>query len=184
MVMLASGTERGIFWSLVRWDSVVRRAEGRSSSWGWNAPPRARGGRLGSVPAVVGGAQTPSMPHSSWLWLVQDHWREKVAQCSCLAEKGDGGKRASPAQLSAQAPFEFRADVGDRHPSHNQKLTTQHLARPVVVGQLAIDAAILAFLIPAKPSVRNGVRADELEAAQDRVLFRDLEHLAQNLNFN
>src|SRR5947209_15967955 len=174
MVMLTSGTEPGIFGS----SSVGLgcQCSRRALPILGNRPPSTRSGwapRVGS--GLVGDAQVLSTPAGKKKLRSALAWPRKAIR---------RGVSASPAQLSSQAPLEFWADLGDRHPSHNQKLATQHLARLVVVGQLAIDAAILAFLIPAKPPVRNGVRADELEAAQDRVLFRDLEHLTQNLNFN
>jgi hypothetical protein len=45
------------------------------------------------------------------------------------------------------------------------------------IGKLSHDAAILAVLIPAETPVGDGLRADILEAAQDRILLRDLKSL-------
>ena len=57
-------------------------------------------------------------------------------------------------------------------------------ARLVVVGQLTFDAAVLALLVPAEPPVGDRLRADELEAAQNGVLLRHLDLLAQDLNLH
>src|SRR5580704_8323048 len=72
-------------------------------------------------------------------------------------------------QLRAQAPLQLLAQLRDLHSRHDDKFAAQHFARLIIVGQLARHAAILALLIPAKASVRNRLRADELEAAQQRV---------------
>jgi hypothetical protein len=53
----------------------------------------------------------------------------------------------------------------------------------IVVEELAVDAAILAFLIPAKSAVRNCFRTDELETAQNGVLLGNQERLPQDTDF-
>src|SRR5258706_3812875 len=67
-------------------------------------------------------------------------------------------------QLGAQAPLQLLAELGDFHSWHHDELAGQHLPRVIVVRQLAAHTAILAILIPAESPVRNGLRADELEA--------------------
>ena len=87
-------------------------------------------------------------------------------------------------QRLPQAPLQFRAQLGDDHTLADQELAGQQRAGFVVIGQLASDAAILAFLIPAEAAIRNCFRADELEAAQERVLLRHLDLLAEYFNFD
>src|SRR5579859_1823939 len=58
-------------------------------------------------------------------------------------------------QLRPQAPLQLLAQLRDFHPRHHDELAAQHFPRFVVVRQLARYAAILAILVPAKPSVRN-----------------------------
>jgi len=52
----------------------------------------------------------------------------------------------------------------------------------VIVGQFAFDTAILAILIPAEAAIGDGLRADELEAAQERILLGDIERLAEDFD--
>ncbi len=88
------------------------------------------------------------------------------------------------AQLGAEAPLQLGADLGDVHVRHDQELTAQHFTRLVVVGKLAHDAAILAFLIPAKPAIGHSLRANVLKAAKHGVLLRDLEFLPEDRDFD
>jgi hypothetical protein len=69
-------------------------------------------------------------------------------------------------QLRPQAPLQLLAQLADLHPRHHNELAAQHLARLVIIGQLAGDPAILTILIPAEPTVRDRFRADELKAPQ------------------
>jgi hypothetical protein len=50
--------------------------------------------------------------------------------------------------------------------------------RFIVVRELGDNAAILTLLIPAKPAVRNGLRAQILKATENGILFGNLERLA------
>src|SRR6476620_9784946 len=78
-------------------------------------------------------------------------------------------------QLSSQAPLELLAQFADFHSRHHDELTSQHFARVIVIRQLASYATVLAILVPAKPAIRNRLRADELKTAQKRVPFRHLK---------
>jgi len=82
-------------------------------------------------------------------------------------------------QLGAQAPLQFLADFGDFHSGHDDEFAAQHLARFVVIGELAGNPAILALLVPAEAPVGDRFGTDELKAAQQRVPFWDLEFLSQ-----
>src|ERR1700730_12525350 len=72
-------------------------------------------------------------------------------------------------QLRAQTPLQFLAQLRHFHARHYDELTAQHLARFIIIRQLAGNAAILAFLVPAESAVRDRFRADELETAQKRI---------------
>src|SRR5258707_8658745 len=85
-------------------------------------------------------------------------------------------------QLRSQTPLQLLAQFGHFHARHHDEFAAQHLARFVIVRQLAGYATILAFLVPAESSIRNRFRADELEAAQKRVALRHLKFLSQNNN--
>src|SRR5258706_5048854 len=85
-------------------------------------------------------------------------------------------------QLRSQAPLQLLAQFGYFHAGHHDEFAAQHLARFVVVGQLARYTTILAFLVPTEPSIRNRFRANELEAAQKTVALRHLKFLAQDGN--
>src|SRR6267378_7201375 len=87
-------------------------------------------------------------------------------------------------QLRPQTPLQLLAQLRHFHAGHHDKFAAQHLARLVVVRQLAGHPAVLAFLVPAKSSVWNRFRADELEAAQKRIALWNLKLLAQNGNFH
>src|SRR5579863_6473847 len=82
-------------------------------------------------------------------------------------------------QFGAQAPLQFLAQLGDFHSRHHDEFARQHLARIIVVRQLAAYPAILAILIPAEAPVRNRLRADELKAPQQRIPLRYLKLLPQ-----
>lgn len=87
-------------------------------------------------------------------------------------------------QLILEAILQFGADFRNFHAGAHQKLAAQEIVRAVFIGEFSDDAAILAILIPAETPVRDGFRADVLEAAKNRVLFRDLESFSQDFNFN
>ena len=87
-------------------------------------------------------------------------------------------------QFILQAILEFGAEFCNFHAGAHHELTAEQFARLVVVNQFAHHAAILAILIPAEPPIRDGFRADVLKAAENRVLFRDLEGLPEDLDFN
>jgi hypothetical protein len=84
------------------------------------------------------------------------------------------------AQLRPQAPHQLRRELGNVHSLGDDKLAAQDGPRLVVILQLAIDAAILALLIPAESPVWNRLRTDELEAAQERVPFGHEKRLPKN----
>jgi hypothetical protein len=86
----------------------------------------------------------------------------------------------STTELTFQAPVQFRAKFGYGHPRNHPKFTAQHRTGLVFAGDLAGNAAVLTFLIPAKTAVGDGVWTDELKAAQDRILFRYLEGFAED----
>jgi hypothetical protein len=90
---------------------------------------------------------------------------------------GDGGVGW---EFGAQTPLQFLAEVGNFHARHDDEFAGEHFARLIIVGKLTGDAAVLAILIPAESAVRNGLGADELETAKQRVALRDLEFLAQD----
>src|SRR6267143_3596240 len=69
-------------------------------------------------------------------------------------------------QLRPQTPLQLLAQLRHFHARHHDKFAAQHLARLVVVRQLAGHPAVLAFLVPAESSIRNRFRANELEAAK------------------
>src|SRR5262249_45706791 len=88
-----------------------------------------------------------------------------------------GRNRRVSWKLCAQAPLEFLAHLYNFHSRHHDELAAQHLARLVIIGQLAGYVAILAILIPAEVAIRYGLRTNELEAAQKRVALRHLKFL-------
>src|SRR5580704_13144005 len=88
------------------------------------------------------------------------------------------------AQLGSQTADQFRSELRNGHPFGNHIFATENRAGLIVVEQLAIDAAILAFLIPAKAAVRNRLGADELEAAQNGVLLGNEESFPQDADFH
>lgn len=54
----------------------------------------------------------------------------------------------------------------------------------VFIGKLAADAAILAFLVPAKAAVGDRFRADELKSAQQGIPFGNEKRLACDRDFD
>ena len=88
------------------------------------------------------------------------------------------------AQLILEAILQFRADFGNFHARADQELAAEQIMRPVLVREFSDHAAILAVLIPAETSVRDGLRADVLEAAKNGVLLGNLEGFAQDLDFD
>src|ERR1700741_4903413 len=93
----------------------------------------------------------------------------------------NGGARR---ELGTQTPLELLTHFGDFHAGHNDEFTRKHLARLVVVGELAGHAAILAVLIPAKAAARNGVRANEMAASEQRVALGYLKLLTHDGDFD
>jgi hypothetical protein len=87
-------------------------------------------------------------------------------------------------QFVVQAVFQFGADLGDFHARADEEFAAQEIVRALLVGELSNDAAILAILVPAESSVRDRFRADVLKAAQNRILFGNLESFPQNLDFH
>ena len=98
--------------------------------------------------------------------------QEKLRRNRCARRQdpaqGKGRRTAgSAAQFGPQAELQLRAEFGDRHSVHDQEFATEHLAWLVVIGQLALDAAILAILVPAEAAIGNGFRTDVLEARSE-----------------
>jgi hypothetical protein len=87
-------------------------------------------------------------------------------------------------KLISEAVFKFGADLCDFHACADQKFAAQQFAGLVIVHQFANYAATLAILIQAKPPVRNGFRANVLKAAENGVLFRDVERLPEDLDLD
>src|SRR5579862_3745666 len=101
--------------------------------------------------------------------------RPIVSSASRLSEEGNTSNRDYRLrlnhgfilwQLRAQAPLQFLAQLIHFHARHHDELARQHLARLIIIRQLAAYPAILAILIPAEAPVRNGLRAEKLEAPQ------------------
>jgi hypothetical protein len=119
---------------------------------------------------------------------------EEVAPRCPNSEIGFGGGKGSVrkfpavslllAQFLLEAVFQFGADLGDFHARAHEKFAAQEIVRALFIGELSNHAAILAILIPAESSVGDGFRADVLKATKDRILFGNLERLAQNLDFH
>jgi hypothetical protein len=84
------------------------------------------------------------------------------------------------AKLVSKATHKLRGKFGDVHSRGNHELATENGARTVVVGQLAVDPAILTFLIPAETPIRNSLGADELKTAKKGVPFRHEKGFAQD----
>jgi hypothetical protein len=84
------------------------------------------------------------------------------------------------AKLASEAAHELRGKLGNAHAGGNHELAAQDRARAVIVGQLAVDPAVLAFLIPAETPVRNCLGADELKTAKKGVPFGHQKGLAQD----
>src|SRR5260370_16910005 len=83
-------------------------------------------------------------------------------------------------ELCPEAPLQLLAQLGNLHPRHNDEFATQHFPRLVVVGQLTRNATILAILVPAEAPVRNRLRTNKLETAQERIAFGHLKFLTKN----
>ena len=96
-----------------------------------------------------------------------------------VAFGGGGG-----VELAAEAPDQLGSKLGDDHAGNDNKFTGEHGAGFLIVGQLAGDLAILAFLIPAEAAVGDGLGADVLEPAEDGVLLGDLESLSEDDDFD
>jgi hypothetical protein len=114
--------------------------------------------------------------------VMKPGWKEKVAAVSGSTALADG--RGFSGQFGSQTPLQFLAELGDFHPRHNDEFTAQHLARFVVIRQLADNPAILAFLVPAEAPIRHRLRAQVLEAAKNGVLLRNLKLLPEDLDFD
>jgi len=87
-------------------------------------------------------------------------------------------------ERAAETGLQVLAHVHDFHARHDHKFAGEHVARLIVVGKLATDAAILAILIPAEAAVRDRLRAEKLEAAKQRVALRNFHGLAENFDFD
>jgi hypothetical protein len=96
----------------------------------------------------------------------------------------DDNLRTLLPQLILEAILQFWADLGNFHAGAYQKLAAQEIVRALFIGEFSDDAAILAILIPAETPVRDGFRADVLEAAKYRIFFRDLKSFSQDFNFD
>jgi hypothetical protein len=94
----------------------------------------------------------------------------------------DGGK--SLTEFAAKAADQFRSELGDIHAFRDNEFATEDGPSLVIVGKLAIDAAILAFLIPAEAAIRNRFRADELKRAEQGIALRDEKRLPENRDFD
>ena len=81
-----------------------------------------------------------------------------------------------------EAELELRADLRDFHSRHDHEFATKHLARLVLVGELGRHTAVLAILIPAEPAVGDRLRTQKLEAAQERIFFRNFDSFLQHLD--
>jgi hypothetical protein len=64
------------------------------------------------------------------------------------------------------------------------ELARQHGPGLILVRKLTLNAAILAFLVPAETSIRDGFGRDILKASQQRILFGDLKGLSANRDFH
>src|SRR5207245_1116998 len=113
--------------------------------------------------------------------IVRSGGRANCRREAMLSLRGNGRVRS---QLGAQAPLEFLAHLRDLHPRHHDELAAQHLVRLVVIRQLTAHTAVLAILIPAEAAVGNRLRANELEAAQQRITLRHLKLLSKNNDVN
>jgi hypothetical protein len=82
------------------------------------------------------------------------------------------GNRSRP-KFGAQAADQFRREIGNVHALRDDEFAAEDRARLVVIGKLAIDAAILAFLVPAEAAVGNRFGTDELKSAQKGIALRD-----------
>jgi hypothetical protein len=111
---------------------------------------------------------------------------QNLCNISIRQDAGLDGEKgpALPVQLFLEAILQFRADLCNFHPRAHQELATQQFVRLVLIYELAGHTAILAILIPAETSIRNGFRADVLEAAENRILLRDFERLPKNLDLD
>src|SRR5713226_10106351 len=144
--------------------------------------------------SLANSGSKPAGPSLSKLWPIdttiypQTSSRRRAA-CRRKVRKLDSaelllGNCEVGRQLRPQTPLQLLAQLRHFHARHHNKFAAQHLARLVVVRQLARNAAILAFLIPAKSTIRNRLRADELEATQKRIALGHLKFLPQNRNFH
>jgi hypothetical protein len=88
------------------------------------------------------------------------------------------------AKFGAEATNQFRRKFGDVHSFGDKEFTAENGTALVVISQLAIDLAILAFLIPAETAVRNSFGAYKLESAQKRVAFGHQKSFAEYRNLN
>ncbi len=127
---------------------------------------------------VVGGAKR----HIIFLYLVKHRESEKVA-ADDLQKKQDEGCY-SALQYAAEATLQLRAYFFYFHASHDHKFARNHFARFIVIGQLTLDTAILAILVPTETPVRDRLRTNELEATEQRVFLRNLEFLAHDFYGN
>jgi hypothetical protein len=102
-----------------------------------------------------------------------------AAVASHLLLLGWHGETLFPKFVS-KAAHKLRGKLGDVHSGGNHELAAENGARAVVVGQLAVDPAILTFLIPAETPIGNSLGADELETAKKGVPFRHEKGLAKD----
>jgi hypothetical protein len=116
--------------------------------------------------------------------MVERGWGTTLVPLRPAPTLGPGTEFGTSAEFRPQAKPQLRAQLSDGHAIGDQELAAQHLARLVVIGQLAVDATVLAILIPAEAAVRNRFRAEVLEAAQERILLRNFEGLAEDGDFN
>ena len=99
-------------------------------------------------------------------------------------EAGFSAGRSLLFELFLEAILQFGADFGNFHSCTYQELAAEELMSLVFVRELAYHAAVLAILIPAETPIGNRFWADVLEAAENCVLFRDLESLPKDLNLH
>ncbi|MFZ0736328.1 MAG: hypothetical protein WBL70_19945 [Candidatus Acidiferrales bacterium] len=95
-----------------------------------------------------------------------------------------GGESDLLPEFRAEAANQFRRELRDVHAFRNHELAAQDRTRLIVIRELAIHLAILAFLIPAKSAIRDCVGADELKAAQHGIPIRNKESFPEDIDFN
>jgi hypothetical protein len=168
----------------------TEKVEGRTVI-GYGAPLEAQSGNLG----VQGWSQAPALSKlSKRVRLEKTQGRGKSCDGFSISSEECGGKHRNYQlrllsmgllpQLVLQAILQFGADFADFHAGAHQELAAQKFMRSFFIGEFSDHAAILAVLVPTETPVRDRFRADVLKAAKNRILLRDLERFAHNLDFD